>query len=237
MSDGLVRIYVDLDSLFDTRLATLHLLDPEKTLPLLRESYFKRDYDEFEGYDTEQYKNAWKTRDQETIRNSVVTDVPRLILFFAEKTLRARSSTPLVAQPLLHLNIHPYKLPESAINSIIHGVKLLTKGLIDIEVIDTPISQLTPKHIKERYTTMVMYEYWEWLEYHAQQKNFDNVFCPEITLIGPAIVRSKEAWEEVKVIDIYKVIEQYSSMFIKLTLYPVTTFSVNIERMVRKDVT
>lgn len=226
-------IYVDLDSLFDTRLSTLYKLDSQRVAGLLKNGYFSRDYDEFDGYDVETYHKAYQQRDASTIHHSSVTDVPRIILYFAEQTLKARASTPFVKQPRLHLNIYPYVLPEEAIVAIVEGVKLVTKGLIDIEIIDTPLEQITPSYVKKTYAMLVMYEYWNWLEIHAANRNFESTFCPEITLIGPAIVRSKTAWEQVKTVDIYPIIEQYSSMFIKLTLYPVTTFCVNIERMVK----
>lgn len=226
-------IYVDLDSLFDTRLSTLYQLDSQCVEGLLKHGYFGRDYDEFEGVDVEAYQKAYRARDASTIHHSSITDVPRIILYFAEQTLKARASTPFVTQPRLHLNLYPYTLPDEAVKAIMDGLKIVTKGLIDIEIINRPLEDITPSYVKETYAMMVMYEYWEWLEIHAANKNFETTFCPEITLIGPAIVRSKEAWEKVKAVDIYPIIEQYSSMFIKLMLYPVTTFSVNIERMVK----
>ena len=232
MIDDKIGIYVSLDALFDTRLATLHALAPEQVPLIMGNGYFSRDYDEFEGVDVEAFNKAYQARDAKTIANSLVTDVPRMIKFFAEQTLKARVGTPLRMQPVARINVHPYKLPETALSAIIEGVRILTDNLIDIEIIDMPLSNLTPLHVKEKYASMIMYEYWEWLEIQSANKNLENTFCPEITLIAPAIVRSKKAWEEVKDVDVYSVIEEYSSMFIKLNLYPVSAFSVNIKRMV-----
>lgn len=226
-------IYVDLDSLFDTRLSVLYTLDSQRVAELLKHGYFGRDYDEFDGIDTEVYKKAYKERNVATIHHSSITGIPAVILYFAEQTLKARASTPFIMQPRLHLNIYPYTLPDEAIAVIIEGVRIITKGLLDIEIIDRPLDQITPSYVKDTYAVMVMYEYWEWLEIHSLNKNFESAFCPEVTLIGPAIVRSKDAWEQVKGVDIYPIIEQYSSMFIKLMLYPVTTFCVDIERMAK----
>ena len=230
--EGKIGIYVSLDALFDTRLATIYKIAPDKVQEILATGYLQRNYDEFEGVDTEVYQRAYRERDAMTIANSVITDAPRMIKFFAEQTLKARVGTPFRMQPVVRINIHPYKLPEAAITSIIQGVRILTENLIDIEIIDIPLSELTPKHVKDNYATLVMYEYWEWLECHSENKNLATTFCPEITLIAPAIVRSKEAWNAVKDVDVYGAIEEYSSMFIKLNLYPVSAFSGNIQRKI-----
>lgn len=228
-------MYMDLDSLFDTRLATLYKLNPEKLMTAMHAGYFERTFDKFEGYDQEAYLEAWKNRDVNTIAQAGTTELIKAVNFFAEKTLLARVGTPLRKQPKLELNLHPYVLPEVAVSAIVLGLRAATKDLIDIQIIDRPLIQITPEYVKSNYAMMVMYEYWDWLEIHAENKNFLSVRCPNVALIGPAIVRSEEAWEEVKNSNVFEAIEQYSSVFIKLSLYPISSYCLNLERMAQMN--
>lgn len=230
MTNDHISMYMDLDSLFDTRIATLYRLDVEKVMPAMMDGYFDRVFDEFSGYDPEVYAKAWKARDETTIENSAITGMVDAINFFAEKTLVARVGTPLRKQPKLELNIHPYVLSDACIDAIVLGLRAVTKNMIDIQIIDRPLSEITPEYVKSNYAIMVMYEYWEWLECHSENKNLLTTRCPNITLIGPAIVRSKEAWEEVKHNNVFDAIEQYSSVFIKLMLYPISSFCLNLSK-------
>ena len=51
MTNDHISMYMDLDSLFDTRIATLYRLDVEKVMPAMMDGYFDRVFDEFSGYD------------------------------------------------------------------------------------------------------------------------------------------------------------------------------------------
>lgn len=232
MSDSdLATIYVSIDALFDTRLSILHAMDPAKLDPVVEEKYFGRKFDEFDGYNTKSFQDRYDKRDIAALKDAMITGIIPIISYFAKTTLKARVSTPFRRQPKLELNIYPYNLSEKAIKTIIHGLKIVTEGLIDIEVVRYSLEELTPSFVKSNYIDMVMYDYWNWLECHAKNKNFESVQCPEVTLIGPMLVKSREAWEECKAVDIFPIIEQYSSLFIKLVLYPVSYFCVDLERL------
>ncbi len=229
--DQKIALYVGLDALFDTRLSTLYEIAPSAVPEILRTSYFDRNYDEFEGVDTEVFNKAYENRGIHTLRSVMITRAAEMLMFFIDKTLKARASTPFVMQPLIHLNIYPYKLSEDIINLITVGLHSLTKGMCDIEIIDKPLEEITPSYVKATYAIMIMYDYWNWLEKQSENKQLLTTSCVDIALIGPAIVRSKAIFEEVKNEEPYQAIELYTSMFIKLQLYPISFFSVNLEKM------
>lgn len=93
-----------------------------------------------------------------------------------------------------------------------------------------PYAELTPGYVKSKYVFVVMYEYWKWLETHSENKLLADVQLPEVTMIGPAILKSKEAAEKLSGINPFKAVEQYTSLYIKLSLYPISKFSVDIKR-------
>jgi len=233
MEEKAITMYVGLDALLDTRLATLYRLDKTKIDQLLINGYHSRKIDEFEGYDAAAFSDLYEKRDARTILNATLTPVWRILLKFSLQTLSARVSTPLVAKPIIHINIHPYELKDDAVAAIVEGVRILTKSHSDIEVISMPLAELTPEHVKKTYVFMVMYDYWNWLEAHSNENGFQKYTCPEVTLIGPDIVRSKKVLTEMQGIDVVSVIEQYTSMFINLQLHSVSEFSVDLDRLVK----
>ncbi len=233
MEEKAITMYVGLDALLDTRLATLYRLDRTKIDHLLINGYHSRKIDEFEGYDQAAFSDLYEKRDARTILNATLTAVWRIMLQFSLQTLTARVSTPLVAKPIIHINIHPYKLADDAIAAIVEGVRILTKSHSDIEIISLPLAEVTPEYVKKTYAFMVMYDYWNWLEAHSNENGFQKCTCPEVTLIGPDIVRSKKVLTEMQGVDVISAIEQYTSMFINLQLHSVSEFSVDLDRLVK----
>lgn len=225
-----IRIYCEIDALLDTRLATLYLLDPMKVPDVLKNGYYSRITDEFLGYDQTVYLEAYKNRDERTLAVAMMTEAIFFINYFAESTLKALASTPLRRQPELVLNLHPYKLDEEAKKLIIKAITHHTKGLIDVSLVNMPYADLTPSMLKSEFAAVVMYEYWNWLEVHSENKNLETTQLPSVKLIAPALIRNKEAISAMPNLHIFKVIEQHTKPFIDLTTYPISKFSVDLRR-------
>lgn len=224
-------IYVDLDSLFDTRLAVLHNLGIKGLDRVITSQYYDRTYDEFEGIETEIFKEAYEKRNLDTLVNALITPVARHLYQFGRQTLIALVASPYRRQPKVVVNIHPYVLSPESEHFIINGVRAVTKNIMDVELISVPLESLTPSYVKQNYVQMVMYAYWEWLECHAANGLLAETQCPEVTLIGPQLVKSKKAALELKGVDVFATIESYTSLFIKLTLSPVSLFCVDLDRL------
>ena len=110
------------------------------------------------------------------------------------------------------------------------ALRNVTDGLLDVEIVRMPLEEITPTFVKENFVQMVMYSYWEWLEVHSTNGNLKETQCPSVTLIGPAIIKSKEAAKQLKGIDVFTVIEDYTGLFIKLSLRPVDLFCLSFNR-------
>ena len=224
-------IYVDLDSLFDTRLATIHQFGLEKVAEVLSNGYFSRISDEFEGIDTETFQKAYQKRNALTLKNALITPVVELISQFAKQTLVALVSSPFRRQPKVSVNVYPYEIPEEAISSIIAGLRSVTNKLLDIEVISLSPEEVTPAFIKQNFVMVVMYDYVKWLDIHSENKNLLNTQCPQVMLIAPRLLKSKEVLRQVRLDTAIDALEKHTSIFINLMLYPVQTFCVNMDRM------
>lgn len=227
-------IYVDIDALFDTRAATLNKFGIESAKKAIASNYYDRIYDEFEGIETTAYIEAYQRRDILTLKDAMVTPVARMIYLFAKQTLEALVSSPYRRQPKVFLNIYPYRLEEQTIRYMVAGLRAITKNTIDVEVGYLTLEEITPRYVKQNYAVMVMYAYWDWLETHSQNQNLTQTQCPQVTLIGPRLVKSKEAAQKLSGQDAFTAIETYTGLFIKLQLYPVNVFCVDLNRL--KDV-
>jgi len=224
-------LYVELDALFDTRMVVLKSFGLDAIETHVPRGYYTRVIDSFGDITLEAFEERYAKRNINTLREALITPVAGHIYDFARRTLIALVSSPFRRQPKVFVNTYPYQLDEVSAASIVEGLKIVTKNTIDIEVAYLPLEKITPQYVKDNYIQMVMYSYWEWLETHAKNKNWETTRCPEITLIGPRVIRSMSALRDAKVRDVFGVVETYSRVFVKLQLYPVNFFSADVTRI------
>lgn len=224
-------LYTDLDSLFDTRLATLHRFGLETVDRVIRNGYFTRICDEFDGVPPEKFQEAYDQRNLETLKQAMITPVIEMINLFAKQTLVAVVASPFRRQPKVYLNIYPYVLDEAFEKQIIMGLVAATKNNVDVELVNINPEDLTPKYVKENFVQIIMYGYNTWLDIHSANKNFADTQCPQVSLFAPALMRSQEMTKIMKGQDVFGALETYASLFIKLTMLPATIFSVDTARL------
>lgn len=225
--------YIDLDSLFDTRLGTIALLGSEVVEKVISGGYYTREIEAFDGVDMAWFTERYGRRDVEVLRQSMVTPMTTIADIFAKQTLQALVSSPFRRQPIVELNIFPYVLQQEDVTQIIHGLKSVTGGMLDIRVISTDPKELTPKHVAENYVQMAMYDYCSWLDYHTAAKHFDEVQCPQVRLFVPALYKDEAARKLYQPIDAFTVIENFISPFIKIEFIRIEYFCVDFNRFAK----
>lgn len=242
MAEGFeaASIYIDLDSLFDMRLVALGRMGEAALEAAFRDDYLERVTDEFAEVDVEAFKTMYAARDAGWLVDAKVTPVVRLLHEFGHRTLQAVVNSPFRRQPRIVINAHPYILTEEQANSIIVGVRAVTKGLLDIELVSLSYADLTPQYVKAQFVQLIMYSYWEWLEEHAANGNWHKTQCPQVRLYGPQLIKSKEAVRQLYGIDAFSAIETHFSPFVQIVLLPIRHFSVDLAKLqarMRQDTT
>ena len=227
-------ILVDLDVLLDTRLATLFELDPENVKYVFdSDHYFRRVQDSFPKVDKETFRAKYDSRNVSWLKNAPQTPIVALVQEFVINTIKQEASTPFGALPKVYLNIAPYQLSEVAENKLIKTFAVLTNGRCDIELVSYNVEDLHPRLVKEKFSVMVMYDYYKWIEHFSANEVFKKVTCPEVSLIGPQLYferlpTSQELKQaELNKLTIFQATERFASPFINLCLIPVKDFSVN----------
>lgn len=231
MTKEVSSFYITLDTLLDTRLGTLFKIAPTQVESILANGYFDRLYDEFPGIDNAVFKEAYLKRDRETLRNSPLCSVYKMLNYLVNKTLLARVSTPFKTKPEIVLNLYPYQLTDDEANLIVQGVVAVTDKNSDIRVIYEDPLKLRAAEARATYVAMLMYDYPQWLEENAKQGWFEQAACPELFLFGPKLLASNEALKSVNTLNPFGAIEAYASPLVRLTLLEVDQFCITPSRI------
>lgn len=233
MDEKEIVIYIDLDALLDTRLGTILKIFPAQATKVMASGYFSRTLEDFgEFIDMSVFREAYSKRDRETLRHSPISAIYKLVKYYVNKTLIARVSSPMVAKPVIVLNLFPYVLDTEEVDVIIQGLATVLDGNADISVINTDISEVPLEQIKANYTAMIMYEYWSFLEDKAKKKEFEKTQCPELYLYGPRIFLNPVKGKILDRIKNFNAMEAASSPFIRLELLAIENFCMAIDRKI-----
>lgn len=241
-------LYVELDTLFDTRLATLYSFGETRFKMAFTERYYTRISDDFPGITREEFNAVYAKRSKETIRNAVtlaqtfashkshmrrtdaMTPVIQLIIEFVLATTHQIQSSPFHYKPKIVLNTYPYEFTDEEAMGFIMALRALTGEKADIEVITRSMEEVTPRYLKQDVALAVMYDYISWLEYHAAH-GFQQLTCPEVTLTAPKLIVNAAEWpqlvsaaKDANLVTIFQGIEMQASPMIGLRLHPVETF-------------
>lgn len=189
MSQNKQIVYVELDALLDTRLATVAKIDSDAAVTLVTgEEYFERQIDDFEaltGIDVQTFREAYKARDIVTLQASRRTQAPQLLHELITKLEMAESTTPYVEGLEVEVNVWPYELDNDEVDVLISAVMAFSGVETLVRAVRIQPADLTPKLIKDYYSGMIMYNFREWFE--LQLRNFNAVKIPDLPILAPAI--------------------------------------------------
>lgn len=234
MSEQQLSVFhVDIDCLLDTRLAVLASFGEEPLKAAFEVNYYNRQQDRFVGVDPKEFEERYKLRDKRTLRESLPTPIVQMAIEFAETTGRNSEKTPFKTEPKIEINIYPYQLSEEEIGVLVDTFAALTNQTAHIEIVRRSYEEITPSFVKKNISVMVMYHYFEWLEFHSANENFRRVTCPNVTLLGPALYFRELPTQadmlrlkELKLPSHFRAVEITSAPFINLALVPIEMFSI-----------
>ncbi len=187
-------IYVDLDSLLDTRLGTLRLHWPEVFAKCISDqNYYLRERDDFTawgGPNQAEFMERYNQRDVETLQHSMVTAVPALVKNLMQIQDRDFEETPYFSAIGLDVNIWPYQLQdgsgsEDEVDEIseLKDIMRVFAGLnSEPNIISRPPEAMTPMYITSRYKTLMMYDFRDWL---SKQVGIRSMQMMRITFLSP----------------------------------------------------
>lgn len=181
------RVYIDLDSLFDTRLGCLAEINPKLTLQALEDGFLKRNCDSFSFIKKDKFDSLYKLRDIETLRLSPFTACHKLLASVCVSMLKGSVDGPDITGVKVVVNINPYKLSEVEAGDLLSLIVEKTGRLVEVQLVDIPFKDLTLSHCESNYDVMFMYDYMYFLEQNVVAKNHIKHSLYDRILIAPEI--------------------------------------------------
>ncbi len=181
-------IFIELDSLFDTRLGVLYTEYSEAILGILPQ-YKTRSIDSFPPLtNNKNFTDLYRARNREVLKNSLPTEVFNVVSNFVKLALKEMQTTPFPAAPKIILNTYPYDL---TINEKHMFLKLLTAKVskyVDIEVVSLENKDISPSYLNDNVELLIKYDYTEWFEEQALHNTYIKTKCPDVKFITPAVL-------------------------------------------------
>lgn len=182
----LQSIYVPLDVLLDTRLGTLARIDDAAAAKVIESgTYQTRQNDVFEGFDKAVFDQMYKDRDVETLKKSIVTDAIQFLRQLVAALTEQAIVRPFHEGAKIVVNYYPYTLSQEEIEQLGRAVSAWMQGMAPVELVSISTKDLTPRHCKDTYSLMMVYEHEEWMNLHAEA--FVHTRLPEVTMYVPAL--------------------------------------------------
>lgn len=229
-------LYLDLDVLYDTRLATLELIDAKLARLALAKDYFERIEDVFPFLNKQTFKELYKDRDQEVLSKAMLTNASSIVKNFITDATKKVLTSPYKGEINIFLNTYPYQLTKQQAKDFAEPLSSMSVGVASVYIIRLSPADLTLKYCKDNFSLMLMYDYEDWLEEHAKNDQFRKTPVPDIQLFAPELYFSvkSHSFEEIKqitreVAHPFRAVEQMARPLIDLTLIPIINYCANLE--------
>lgn len=215
----LKRILVDLDTLLDTRLGVINMLNPKAAEHIIKnDDYWDRENDFWElltnGLVTrEEFNEGWAARggnNSATVLNgSVISGIQPFIMRVITEDLvnRANQMGDELDQLCLVINTWPYALSLDEIEDMRDIAIYLFGATTPTEVVCIPLDKITPGFLDKDYAAMITYSFIEWIKIHFADLAKARMNC--FNFISPRIFEqdvSKLSVDEKKtIIDVFRI--------------------------------
>lgn len=187
-----LSVYVDLESLIDTRLVLFHEFDKKYTEKILEDgTYFIRIADELSYSDSETFSRIYKDRNKKTIFGALPTGMYETLF---EYLAQAKNiiTTENVDDIKLTVNTYPFELEKELKKYFVYGIGKKIQNIVDVEVIYKDTREITPLYIKDIYGMVIMYEGLRWMDDQMMRGNFNNYTLPDTVLLVPMLITNRD---------------------------------------------
>ncbi len=229
-------LLVDLDALFDTRLATLDSLDPLLAAFALKNGYLEREDDNFKYCPLELFQQVYRVRDNETLGRSYMTKVKTIVLDFMKDAVAQLKSDTTRNYVNIYINVHPYKIAQDAAGELLKPFHEAVNGRANVHLVNVAPDELTPEICKKHFSYIIKYDFMEWILLLGKSGAIQKNPMPEVTLIAPRLYQSGKP-EDVDMegeirgkLEPHQCAEFFFAQFIKVEFYIPQLFSASLDK-------
>lgn len=224
---GLYSIYLDMDSLMDTRLPTILKHNREETLKMLmEEAYDKRIYDHYGFVGEPLFKKLYNERDNRTLESGSMTTVIALVRELVGKTLFEDRKSGGNLKIKIYLNLHPYTFNDKNKNVIEAYIRETMDVKMELEFLEESIYTLDATWFT-KINAMFIYHGLDWFDYNIANKSLKENPLPNLALFTPALVPHSVILKKEHLETFFNETSDSLSMFVKIFFVSIKFFSAN----------
>lgn len=225
MTKQCARLLISIDALMDTRSGALLCLDQSASVRLMKSPYYaSRHLDLFPGFDMERFKAVYAKRGKKVLSHSTITNAVGIAHDFLQRVMNKNLNAPVEMNAEIHLNIHPYVLTDAEKHTLARALAYKLPLAADIIVVNYSLDYLNPVFVKNNYNTMVMYDFFEWLEIHSANELIKKHPLPEVTIFTPALLKFKDASTPENLAEQFTNVMTMMQAFVNVLFLPVDVF-------------
>jgi hypothetical protein len=156
------NMYIEIDSLLDTRLSLISLLSPKLAHELITGDYYvSRDEDKFSFISSKIFSKLYAERDARVLKVPRPTGMRDVIISYLLEQKKESMMLESRESIVLFINVKPYIISAYEKGILLTGFKAMLPRDIDIKIIDEDV---TPEFMMQNdIITMFMYEGLAWL--------------------------------------------------------------------------
>lgn len=181
--------YVDLDTIFDTRIPIAMSISPENTaIELYNQNYYKRHNNNVGYIPSDVFLTYYEKRNKKVLKFSKVTKIVEdLILPQYYEIIQDGSMVDIENLPPFYINYYPYSFNQSELEILNKSISKLFGGC-KVELINIPLKDLDNKWVLNHVNILYMYEGLKWLEYRSIMEDMMLNPLTKISLVVPLLL-------------------------------------------------
>lgn len=222
-------IYVDVDTILDTRLSVLYLLSDRIAQQVTEDgTYFTRIRENFGPISADIFQAFYDRRSKIVLKYAMPTKIIGLIQNYVEDLATDIKTIETDEEISLFINFYPYAdLEEDEVMLIVNLMKKFVPE-IEIKPIFMDRDELTPGWVIENVGCMFKYDNYRWLEYHGKTTKLFATPLLDVMYFTPAIVLGSDMEDKKMDKDFFIELEESMRMVIDYNILDISYFCMHI---------
>lgn len=225
-------LLVDLDSLFDTRLACVTQFDANIAINALANGWSTRIYDKCPGLPDEVYKDLYKARDISIFEYAQPTSSIDFIRSWGDFIHRSRDNSPFPGYAEVFINFWPYKFPKAKAVEIAKTLNESFGSRVKVTIVNIDPLTITCSDMKMLLSGVVMYDWPVWWQHVCSNADLITNKIPDVTFYVPKLFQghlTDEVYTSLKDTDVFRAAVETMMPLIGLDFMDVDMFSVSVD--------
>lgn len=227
------NIYLDLDTILDTRMGTLAVLGEEHAVAALDSGrYHRRLIDEFHNVPKQVFREAYAKRDIETLKRSVLSNVVFFLRRLIKDSLLEAVLNQRVEKMCFTVNVYPYDFSDPGLVEMLIGcIRFHTYSTSSVQIVSLSNEELTPEFCESNYQIMIRYEWVNWVDKH--KAFFEKKGIPGVSIVVPELFYDEvPTQDDIDRLDMkkqnpFRMTETITAPLFRLKHMPVSLFSIH----------